>query len=227
MVRSMAYVFSFGSAVAIFWVLWILLALWGFFFVSLTRISFWIFVWESGTFVCEVALLYTLYANWDRLRRWRRARLGLLILFAVIDWWQMFFIDVVASYMLTPNGGDTDQVRQVLNPTFLPLQLHRTVGNIAWSGAVIAFFAGLRYLLEVRRARRARVALVPARSVGAMAAEERLDDPAAREHQDRLRFWDWLGQWGMMWAVGLSLFQIWIGYSYAKEIQLHAFPAWY
>src|SRR5207302_549074 len=79
----------------------------------------------------------------------------------------------------------------------------------------------------VRRARRARVALVPARSVGAMAAEERLDDPAAREHQDRLRFWDWLGQWGMMWAVGLSLFQIWIGYSYAKEIQLHAFPAWY
>ena len=77
MVRAMAYVFSFGSAVAIFWVLWILLALWGFFFVSLTRISFWIFVWESGTFVCEVALLYTLYANWDRLRRWRRARSNL------------------------------------------------------------------------------------------------------------------------------------------------------
>jgi hypothetical protein len=30
-----------------------------------------------------------------------------------------------------------------------------------------------------------------------------------------------------VWAVGLTLFQPWLGYSYAKEVQLHFYPAWY
>ena len=234
MIKGMAYVFSFGSALAVFWVLFILMGLWGRFFVDLTAITLWMFVFEAGAFLVEIILLYSLYANWDRLRAYRRARLGLLILFTVIDWFQMFFINVIASYMLTPNGGDTDQTAQVLNPTFLPLQIHRTVGNIAWSGAVIAFYAGTRYLWATRKRARTREApvsagnLAGARSVGAMSAEEFADVSRARpESLERLRFWDWLGQWGVMWAVGLSLFQIWIGYSYAKEIQLHAYAAWF
>lgn len=225
MVRAMTYVFGFGSAVAIFFTLWVLLGLWGAFFVALQRITMWVFVWEAGTFVCEIVLLYTLYANWERLGRYRRARLSLLVLFTVVVWWQMFLINVVASYMLTPNGGDTDQVAQVLNPTFLPLQLHRTVGNVAWAGAVIGAFAGARYLLEARRATQA-VPMTPrpARSLGAMAATADVEQLAGEE---RRRYWDWLGQWGIVWAVGMSLFQIWIGYSYAKEIQLHAYAAWF
>ena len=234
LIKSMAYVFSFGSALAIFWVVWILMALWGRFFVDITRVTYWIFLFEAGAFLIEIILLYTLYANWDRLRRYRGARLGLLILFTVVDWFQMFFINVVASYMLTPNGGDTNQTDQVLNPTFLPLQLHRTVGNIAWSGAVIAFFAGVRYLWATRRAARRREAVTPAaglagaRSVGAMSVEQFADVSRTRpEVLERLRYWDWLGQWGLMWAIGLSLFQIWIGYSYAKEVQLHTYAAWF
>ena len=30
-----------------------------------------------------------------------------------------------------------------------------------------------------------------------------------------------------MWAFGVTLLQPWLGYSYAKEIQLHAYPAWF
>jgi hypothetical protein len=41
------------------------------------------------------------------------------------------------------------------------------------------------------------------------------------------RYWDWAGQWGAAFAVGFTLMQPWIGYSYAKEIQLHAYPAWF
>ena len=233
-IKATAYVFGFGSALAIFWMVWILMALWGRFFVALNQITFWMFVFEAGAFLVEIILIYSIYANWDRLRRYRRARLGLLVLFTIVDWFQMFFINVVASYMLTPNGGDTNQTNQVLNPTFLPLQIHRTVGNIAWSGAVIAFYAGVRYLWATRKAARAREAPVPAtslagaRSVGAMSVEQFADVSRARpEILERLRFWDWLGQWGIMWGVGLSLFQIWIGYSYAKEIQLHAYAAWF
>jgi cytochrome bd ubiquinol oxidase subunit I len=227
LVKAMAYLFTFGSAVAIFFVLWILTGLWSFFWISLQKITFWILIWEAATFLCEIVVLYTLYANWDRLRRWRRARLGLLILLTIVDWWQMFFINVVASYMLVPNGGDKDQVAQVLNPEFLPLQLHRTVGNLAWAGALIAFSAGARYLWETRRKRREAAAMVPARSVGALAAAETVPGPETREREERLHYLDWLGQWGMLWAVGLSLFQIWIGYTLAKEIQLHSYPAWY
>jgi cytochrome bd ubiquinol oxidase subunit I len=233
LIKAMTYVFGFGSAVAIFWVVWIFMALWGRFFVDLTRVTLWMFVFEAGAFLVEIMLLYTLYGAWDRLRGYRRARLGLLILLTVVLWFQMLFIDVIASYMLTPNGGDTSQTAQVLNPTFLPLQLHRTVGNIAWSGAVIAFYAGLRYMWATRRSARQEApapvpAMVGARSVGAMSADQFADvSTAPPEALERLRFWDWLGQWGVMWAVGLTLFQIWIGYSYAKEVQLHTFAAWF
>jgi cytochrome bd ubiquinol oxidase subunit I len=219
LIKSMAYVFSFGAAVAILWVIWVLTTLWGRFWVSLSVITFWPLVFEAAAFLSEIVLLYTIYANWERLERYRRARFGLTMLLTIVMWWQMFLIDVVASYMLTPNNGDTNQRAQILNPTFLPLQIHRTIGNIAWAGAVIAFYAGFCYLRATRRARATAAAAAPARSVGAMAAPDELDE--------RRGWLDWLGQWGVLWAITLSLFQIWVGYSYAKEVQLHSFPAWY
>ncbi|MFN2569800.1 MAG: cytochrome ubiquinol oxidase subunit I, partial [Candidatus Dormibacteria bacterium] len=195
-----------------------------------TQITFVVFVFEAGTFIAEVVLLYALYANWNRLRRFRRARLGLLILLNLSQWWQMFFINVVASYMLTPNGGDTSILRQLLNPTDLPLTLHRTVGNVAWAGGLIAAVAGFRYLQATRDAPRAtRTAPAPLRSVGAMAAPDGgMDMPGRMSGGDgEAAYWDWAGQWGLLWAFGLTLVQPWIGYSYAKEVQLHSYDSWY
>lgn len=225
-VRAWAYVFSFGSALAIFWLIFVLTGVWGRFYVGISQITFVVFVFEAGTFIAEVILLYTLYANWERLRRVRRARLGLLILLNLSQWWQMFFINVVASYMLTPNGGDTSVLRQILNPTDLPLTLHRTVGNIAWAGGIIAAVAGFRYLRATRREGRTTPATgtAPLRSVGAMAHQE--GGPGAGPGEEAA-FWDWAGQWGLLWAFGLTLLQPWIGYSYAKEVQLHSYDSWY
>lgn len=198
MVTGSAWMFGFGSALAILFVSWVLLGIWGTFFLALVRITYWVFIFEAALFVTEIVLLYTLYANWERLRAYRPARLGLMVLLAVALWWQQFMIDVVASYMLTPNGGDTNQLNQVLNPTNLPLTVHRTVGNIAWAGAILAGIAAVRYL----RARR-------------------------RQDRGNAAFWDWAGTWGAVWAIAATIMQPWIGYSYAKEIQLHAYPAWY
>lgn len=232
-IKGMVWLFGFGSALAILWVTWILLGMWGTFFIALARITFWPFVFEAGLFVTEIVLLYTLYANWERLRAYRRVRLGLAVLLAVALWWQQFMIDVVASYMLTPNGGDTNQLAQVLNPTDLPLTVHRTVGNVAWAGAIVAGIAALRYLRARRRegAQERVVDPPPARSVGAMAATwyahgSRAEAAHAAAASDTA-FWDWAGVWGAVWAIGATLLQPWIGYSYAKEIQLHAYPAWY
>jgi hypothetical protein len=221
------YVFGFGSALAIFFVVLVLNGVWGKFFVALQQITLPAFFLEAIAFVVEIALLYTLYANWDRLARYRRARLGMLILLNIDYWWQMFFIDVVASFMITPNNGDVDLLAQILNPTQLPLTIHRTIGNIAFAGALIAFAGALRYLWAARRTETAAVpAPVPAvaRSVGAMAATEPVEE--TRESRE-LRYWDWVAQWGAVWAIVMTVFQPWAGYSYAKEIQLHAYPAWY
>jgi cytochrome bd ubiquinol oxidase subunit I len=228
---GMVWTFSFGSALAIFWVLWILLGMWGTFFVALTRITFWVFIFEAALFLVEIALLYTVYANWVRLRAYRRARLGLLVLLAVTLWLQQFMIDIVASYMLSPNGGDTNQLAQVLNPTDLPLTVHRTVGNVAWAGAIIAGIAAVRYL-RARRREDVRVSEPDeVRSVGAMSATWYTPlQPAEAAHAaaaSDTAFWDWAGVWGAVWAIGATLLQPWIGYSYAKEIQLHNYPAWY
>ena len=233
LVKSMVYPFALGSALAIFWVIFILGGLWGQFFIALARITFWMFIFEAGLFLTEIWLLYVIYANWDRLGAYRTTRYALLVLLFVALYLQQFFIDVVASYMLTPNRGDISQMGQILNPTQLPLTLHRTFGNVAWAGAVIAAWSAVQYLRASRRqqASQAAPALQPARSVGAMSATlyghlntETLDAPEATES---MRLWDYVGQWGALWALGGTLFQPFVGYSYAKEIQLHAYPAWY
>ena len=232
LLKAMAYVFTFGAALAIFWVLFVLLGMWGTFFIALTKITFWPFIFEAGLFLTEIVLLYTLYANWDRLRAYRRARFGLAILLAIALWWQQFFIDIVASYMLTPNGGDTNQLAQVLNPTDLPLTIHRTIGNIAWAGAIVAFVAALRYRRAKRRERDVRVEDIPLEhSVGAMSATWYTQADRARALRvaatNNVAFFDWAGTWGAIWAISLTALQPWIGYSFAKEVQLHAYPAWY
>ncbi|MBV8194631.1 MAG: hypothetical protein JOY80_03805 [Candidatus Dormibacteraeota bacterium] len=227
LMKSSNYVFSFGSALAIFFVVFVLTGVWGRFFAPLQQITFWMFFVEAIAFVGEIALIYTLYANWDRLAKHRRARLGMLLILNIDQFWQMFFIDVVASFMLTPNGGDVNILSQILNPTSIPLDVHRVVGNIAWAGAVVAFAGGFRYLLATRRLERTSRAAVqaqPALSVGAMSVGA---SPSEPPEAAEARHWDWVGQWGAMWAVGLTLLQPWIGYSYAKEIQLHAYPSWY
>ncbi len=227
LLKAEVYLFSFGAAVAIFFMVVILGAIWGRFFVALQQITFWVFFAEALTFVAEVVLIYTLYANWDRLRAHRPARLGMLFLLNLAQWWQMFFIDAVASFMLTPNGGDANLLNQILNPTEIPLTIHRTVGNIAWAGAAVAFVAAFRYLRLTRRVEHSTVAHSahkPARSVGALAVDAPVAAPA---EMHEARYWDWVAQWGAMWAVGMTLLQPWLGYSYAKEVQLHEYPAWF
>ena len=227
LMKTSVYVFSFGAALAIFFVLFVLSGVWGRFFGVFGRITFWAFFLEAITFVGEVVLIYTLYANWERLGKYRRGRIGMLLLLNITQFLQFFWIDVIASYMLTPNGGEINFLNQVLNPTNLPLDLHRVVGNVAWAGAAVGFVAAFQYLRSTRRVERAELQLsdgTPALSVGAMhAAEAGAEPPEVAE----ARYWDWAGQWGAVWAVGLTVIQPFLGYSYAKEVQLHAYSSWY
>ncbi|MGH7758261.1 MAG: hypothetical protein ACREN7_03005, partial [Candidatus Dormibacteria bacterium] len=83
----------------------------------------------------------------------------------------------------------------LLNPTLLPLEIHRFVGNIAMAGAMIALVGGVRILFAKRKEARA--------------------------------YADWMGHYGLIYAVGFTIAQPLVGWAYAKEIQLHSYAAWY
>ncbi|MGC1406189.1 MAG: hypothetical protein WA938_05565, partial [Candidatus Dormiibacterota bacterium] len=89
----------------------------------------------------------------------------------------------------------TSLALNLLNPTEIPLEIHRFVGNIAFAGAVIALVGGIRILMAKR--------------------------PEARAYGD------WIGHYGLIYAIGFTLAQPLIGWEYAKEIQLHAYASWY
>src|SRR5215216_1544251 len=60
---------------------------------------------------------------------------------------QMIFINVVAAYMLTPSNAPATNVGWTfLNPTYMPLNMHRFVGNFSYAGFLIAGYAAYRYL---------------------------------------------------------------------------------
>jgi cytochrome d ubiquinol oxidase subunit I len=84
----------------------------------------------------------------------------------------------------------------LMNPTEIPLEMHRFVGNIAFAGAMVALVAGIRLLWRSRQ-------------------------------QLHRAYLDWMGHYGLMWAVGFTIAQPLVGWEYAKEIQLHAYASWY
>lgn len=195
LVTTLGATFAFGAALAIFAVMILFLGLWSHFFVTLTRILFWPLVVEAFAFVGEIVCLYPLYARWDRFGKVRGLRVGMELLLFINASIQMLMIDVVASYMLTPRPTFNLPLI-LLNPTMIPLEIHRFVGNIAFAGAMIALVAGLRLLWR------------------------------RRPGQNRAHL-DWMGHYGLIWAVGFTIAQPLVGWEYAKEIQLHAYASWY
>ncbi|HVC23761.1 MAG TPA: hypothetical protein VNH82_10115 [Candidatus Dormibacteraeota bacterium] len=194
LVTALGATFAFGSALAIFAVLILFLGLWSQFFVQLARIMFWPLVVEGVAFVGEIACLYTVYSQWDKLTRVRPLRVGLELLLFVNASIQMLAINVVAAYMLTPRPSNSLALN-LLNPTLIPLEVHRFVGNIAFAGAIIALVGGIRILLAKSREGRA--------------------------------YGDWIGHYGLVYAIGFTIAQPLIGWEYAKEVQLHSYAAWY
>lgn len=145
LLKTMAVVFSFGTALAVFAVLVLFTGLWSHFWIKLLRVMFWPLVIEAGAFLTEVAALYVLYALWDRLEAVRPLRIGLGIVLAIDEFVQMLMINVVASYMMTPRPAFNLPLI-LFNPTLAPLEIHRLVGNLAFTGALIALVAGIRFL---------------------------------------------------------------------------------
>jgi cytochrome bd ubiquinol oxidase subunit I len=194
MSKFLVYYFSFGSATAILLIAALLVALWGHAWSVINRLAWWPLYIEAWTFVLMVLGVYVWHYAWEAMRRWKVLHMcigGLLVFFSIV---QVAMIDIVASYMLTPNPPQ-NPIAVWLNPTWYPLEIHTFIANLAYIGYLIAAFAAFRFL-------------------------------RAKKEVDRA-FWDWAGSLGIVWGTALTLLQPVVGYSYGKEIQLHAYGAWY
>lgn len=105
-------------------------------------------------FFAEGFTLYLYYYSWDRLQgrgKWLHVTLGVLlnvwgtILMLIANSW--------ASFMMSPAGVDKETGRflgnawaAVANPLWIPLAIHRFLGNIAFGGFVAGAYAAVKFL---------------------------------------------------------------------------------
>ncbi len=143
-------IFAVGSSIPIVGVL-ALITLYPVFWSYLQNMMFWVLFAEAFMFVGEIILIYAWYVSWERLAYRKKLHVVIGFMAAMLVIAQFTFINVVASYMLTPAlEPATNVAATYINATFLPLNMHRFVGNISFVGFLIAGYAGLRYLRSTR-----------------------------------------------------------------------------
>ncbi len=147
--------FATGSSIAITGLL-ALITLYPVFWSHLQNIMFWPLFAEAWMFVGEIILIYAWYVSWEKLAYRKKLHIVIGFMAAMLVIFQFTLINVVGSYLLTPALGaePTDVGAVYLNPTFVPLNMHRFVGNISFAGFLVAGYAGLRYLRSTRQENR-------------------------------------------------------------------------
>ncbi|HUF89741.1 MAG TPA: cytochrome ubiquinol oxidase subunit I [Gemmatimonadota bacterium] len=117
------------------------------------EVSMWIYV---GLFFIESFTLYLYYYGWDR---WKtgRAKIGHWGLGILLNVWGtavLFIADSWLTYMMSPPAEVTPDTSPAMvqfwsafaNATWMPINIHRLIANVVFGGAVVAAYAGYRFL---------------------------------------------------------------------------------
>lgn len=151
---TLVLIFAAGSAIPIVGIL-ALITLYPVFWSYLQNIFFWVLLAEAFMFVGEIMLIYAWYVSWEKLAYRKKLHVVIGFMAAIFVIFQFTLINVVASYLLTPSlASPTNVAATYINPTFVPLNMHRFVGNISYTGFLIAGYAGFRYLRSTREENR-------------------------------------------------------------------------
>lgn len=110
-------------------------------------------------FFGEIFTLYLYWYSWDRLNtpRGKPWHLGLGLLLNLFGTALMFVANAWLSFTISPESGGqsmydslgnfTGTVWQAMNnATWMPINLHRTIANIAFGGAIVGMYAAMRFL---------------------------------------------------------------------------------
>src|SRR6266496_3430909 len=115
--------------------------------------SMWVYV---GIFFLESFTLYLYYYGWDRWK-YGRAKIVHWCLGILLNIWGtivMFIADSWLTYMMTPPRDITPQTapasiklwHAILNHTWMPINIHRLIGNVVFGGAIVGAYASYRFL---------------------------------------------------------------------------------
>ena len=109
------------------------------------------YVIYAALFFGETFSLYLYWYTWDRLmnKKWLHLTFGVLLnLFGTAI---MFVANSWLTFMTSPSGLDEQGALislgdAVYNYTWMPINIHRFIANIAFGGAVVAAYAAVRFL---------------------------------------------------------------------------------
>ncbi|MDT7043556.1 cytochrome ubiquinol oxidase subunit I [Candidatus Nitronereus thalassa] len=109
-------------------------------------------------FILETIILYTYFYSWDSMKGSRKARhIALGVLLNIVGTVTLFAIDGPTSFMNTPAkaAGDLSLVEfiqtaglwdKMANFSWMPLNLHRLVGNVTFGGFIAGLIAAYMYM---------------------------------------------------------------------------------
>ena len=100
-------------------------------------------------FFSEAAFLYTYYYGWGKFHP--LVHLGLGLGLNIVGTAIMFIANAWLTFMMSPNGvSDTGAVISVwdavYNFTWMPINVHRVIANVAFGGSVAAAYAAFKFL---------------------------------------------------------------------------------
>ena len=100
-------------------------------------------------FFAEAAFLYTYYYGWGKFHP--LVHLGLGLGLNIVGTAIMFIANAWLTFMMSPNGvSDTGAVISVMdavyNFTWMPINVHRVIANVAFGGSVAAAYAAFKFL---------------------------------------------------------------------------------
>lgn len=104
-------------------------------------------------FFGETFTLYLYWYGWDWLQgRKKKFHLTLGVLLNLFGTALLFISNAWVTFMMSPNGIDRDTGQLVSlwqaidNPLWMPLNIHRLIGNIVFGGTIAAAYAAFRFL---------------------------------------------------------------------------------
>jgi cytochrome bd-type quinol oxidase subunit 1 len=143
-------------------------ALWGgvlLFFLSTLYPKFWMYMgrvfgpsmWAYAfLFFIESFTLYLYYYGWDRWNRgnskWGHWTLGVLlnvwgtVVMVIANGWLTFMMSPPANVTPETLPEQVGLANAIMNATWIPINIHRLIGNAVFGGAVVAAYAGYRFL---------------------------------------------------------------------------------
>ena len=139
--NSYYLVFSLGATWAVFAVMAIA-GLWGQVWGVLMNRFFGTVAIAFGLFLVLAPLLVWWRNSFGTMRAGRHALLGVAVLF-----WQTLFMVLIVeldAFNITP--ARTGLIQSTLNPAYIPLLVHRLIGNVSWTALFLAGFAVLRMM---------------------------------------------------------------------------------